>query len=434
MFREIVDEFLQLRGGGLPPADGGGGGSGRGRGGSGDGSGRGGSGAGPEATPPDYEADVLATILRAAGDMHRFDSKSFKMFKSDLKASDVLANRTSVRISVVNRQRADIAALGEREETFRRRMFKWEATHLARALSFNTEADEDYQFRYQSWKEQLTEGVRCAAEAGAHLIVFGEFDFPPAFPGGPGGTRSAFDRELKKIINAYGQPILLFAGTAHVCERKTSKFRDRLVGEFSVANVGTVYFNKALLSGMWQKERVHRIYKRTPAMKAGEKLSRVEDGIQYSGGFVTPIGRVAFLICADAYDPLIVFDIFMQSERDEDRPQIIFVPAYNRSPKLAEMCQILSMLTQSVVVLLDVCEEASWGDKRATEIWNCGQVASQGHGIAKTGDVQLSRKTVMHMWDLNWDKVDQFRLKNKLEDQVPKLHSARKLARAGGRP
>ncbi len=104
----------------------------------------------------------------------------------------------------------------------------------------------------------------------------------------------------------------------------------------------------------------HPVYcmKKSPARKIGEYLDSV--GQWEFDVFVTPQGVAAVLICFDAFDPTIFLSVVRlvldtkgrRSRFAHQAPDVIFVPSYNRSKKLIDMCQLLSRETHTIVVYL----------------------------------------------------------------------------------
>jgi hypothetical protein len=128
------------------------------------------------------------------------------------------------------------------------------------------------------------------------------------------------------------------------------------------------------------------IRKKSPARKLGEYI---DAGGQYEiDVFVTKLGVTAVLICYDAFDPSIFLSaVRMYHESSEQEGgfihqaiDIFFIPAFNRSQKFVEMCQVLSLETNSVVVYVS-------GDDRCqvkSDVFVCGQSCETwAKGMAK---------------------------------------------------
>jgi hypothetical protein len=117
------------------------------------------------------------------------------------------------------------------------------------------------------------------------------------------------------------------------------------------------------------------IRKKSPARKLGEYIDA--SGKYEIDVFVTKLGVTAVLICYDAFDPSIFLSAVRMyhasSEQDggfiHQAIDMFFIPAFNRSQKFVEMCQVLSLETNSVVVYVS-------GDDRCqvkSDVFVCGQ-------------------------------------------------------------
>lgn len=128
------------------------------------------------------------------------------------------------------------------------------------------------------------------------------------------------------------------------------------------------------------------IRKKSPARKLGEYI---DAGGKYElDVFVTKLGVTAVLICYDAFDPSIFLSaVRMYHESSEQEGgfihqgiDIFFIPAFNRSQKFVDMCQVLSLETNSVVVYVS-------GDERCdvkSDVFVCGQrCETWAKGMAK---------------------------------------------------
>lgn len=117
------------------------------------------------------------------------------------------------------------------------------------------------------------------------------------------------------------------------------------------------------------------IKKKSPARKLGEYID-AEGKIELDV-FVTELGVTAVLICYDAFDPSIFLSAVRMyyeslSRRGDFYHQgidIFFIPAFNRSQKFVDMCEVLSRETNSIVVYVS-------GDERCevkSNVFICGQ-------------------------------------------------------------
>ena len=220
--------------------------------------------------------------------------------------------------------------------------------------SVNRNGDPEYD--KDAWEaERLSYLDRCLKER-ANIICLGEFDFPPQQAG---VDDDSFAAAVLAKINGYDFPVFVVAGSRHEYHQSGP----------SCHNVARIIVNNALNTAPagYSKPSVYRHNKVIPAAKVGERLS-APDGIvaQY---YDTKLGRIAVLICVDAYNPTLMFSLFDPKlrqrggadENDSDRLDFILVPAYNYSPKLYYSCQVLSLLCKCTVLLVDACSH--WSEK-----------------------------------------------------------------------
>jgi hypothetical protein len=274
-------------------------------------------------------------------------------------------------------------------------------------------------------------GIRSALEQKANIICLGEFDYPPVFPDKVNkkdvDPEERFNDSIIELINGADHPVFLFAGSSHSCKKHSSTYRGKAIGEFSAENVGRVFYNEALMKGIIKPTYEHPlcIAKRTPASKIGERLSRPPT-IDIST-FKTLFGHVLILICADAYDPSIILEVFSHSSQDERRADIIIVPAYNMSPKFAQVCQLLSILADCIVILLDVCTETTGVPKTTMEIWNCGWKSGEGGGLSAIRSTDVRGVGKLGICELDLDAVKDFQDAFGLRTSMPFFAAARTL-------
>jgi hypothetical protein len=120
-------------------------------------------------------------------------------------------------------------------------------------------------------------------------------------------------------------------------------------------------FNESIFNAERQRKKEQTngfipITKKAPALKLKEALE--PQGMLDLDVFVTKLGVFAVLICYDAFDPgmfLTLLRLYQGSwnklkDFEHPAPDVILVPAYNRSKKLLLMCRNLSFATNSVVV------------------------------------------------------------------------------------
>lgn len=218
--------------------------------------------------------------------------------------------------------------------------------------SVNRNGDPEYDKK--AWEdERLSYLDRCLKER-ANIICLGEFDYPPQQSG---VDDESFATRVLVKINGYDFPVFVVAGSRH----------EYVKGVPSCHNVARIIVNDALNTAPagYEKQSIYKHKKIIPAAKVGERLT-APDGIiaQY---YDTKLGRIAVLICVDAYNPTLMFSLFDPKlrqrggagEKDSDRLDFILVPAYNFSPKLYYSCQVLSLLCKCTVLLVDACNNWS---------------------------------------------------------------------------
>lgn len=382
----------------------------------------------------DLQTSALAAIIRAASDMHNLSPLELSKQVGWKAGEQLRESSAEIQVALINRERSDVALPGEKGRKLAERTLEWHPTALTQTLMWK--GGHQY-YDFQLWVETLLTGIRRAVDGGANIICLGEFDYPPQFPDKENEKdrepADIFDEKILEIIDAAPQPIFLFGGSSHACEAlKSAEYQGIKVIEFSAENVGRVFYNKALVKGVLKSRRDNplRIAKTTPAVKIGERLSRRE-GIDIST-FNTLFGHIVVLICADAYDPSIILHVLAKSAKDDPhRADIILVPAYNMSPKFAEMCQLLSLLSDSIVILLDVCKETTGEPKTCMEVWNCGRKANKKgenwNGLHSIDPVKVEGLGRLGTFKLDLDAAKDFKDKFGLENSMRLFAAARTL-------
>jgi hypothetical protein len=152
----------------------------------------------------------------------------------------------------------------------------------------------------------------------------------------------AHRRWIKQRLLAHGRPAILFAGSSHRWSRN------------SCANVGEIFIAD-LNARNELKVRYQSYEKRVAAKGLGEALTQMPKAtLPYFG---TSLGKVAVLICIDAFDPGVIMSIFASS-RGINRVGMILVPAYNPSQRLVRSCQHLSYIANCAVVYVNAMATA----------------------------------------------------------------------------
>ncbi len=319
------------------------------------------------------ELSVIETLVLASEHMH---DMGFRQLHPSMALRGPDDTPATMRIAMVNRKRNDVPHPSWSANVRRNYPLAWDRTQLTAGLAPNTEANAGHAYDEATWVEELVASLRAALDHQANFICFGEYDYPPRL-----ADEEAFQSRVKDILKATERLSLVVLGSAH-------EFKPGLSGktnvneipyqEVRVENVARLFFSESLLDAMQVRRggvNPREIKKRTPAWKVGERLSSPEDPKLY--GFNTPFGRLAVLICSDAYDPTIAMKVAKMSVKEEQKPHFIVVPAYNASDCFPAMCQLISLLTRSTVVLVDACKagEAYPYGWSKSQIWICGMPA-----------------------------------------------------------
>lgn len=384
-------------------------------------------GAGAEPSPqtlgsPQSELEfvALSALVMASRDMRELETLYMQagsaasglidraLGPSELNA--VIKNPTT-RVAMVNRKRNDVPPAKYEGEKLRKYTLSWKKTALTTSLQTNNTARQRHQYDHNAWKADLLAALAEAVAQDANLICFGEFDYPPGFSDedNPYDNEADFQREVLEILDRSKKPSVAILGSSH--RRKpipSDPDKPQLLDEYKVENVAQVFFSKSLLSSVDRPtvDNPKGVWKVTPASKVGERLSRPKDITLH--GFNAVFGRVAVLICSDAYDPSIIFELFARSQEADEKPDFIVVPSYNDSGKFPELCQVLSFMTNTVVVMVDAHD----GDNKycgKAQIWACGIPAEElSKGVWRELDVCAYHKTLtvensrtcIELWDV----------------------------------
>jgi hypothetical protein len=233
-----------------------------------------------------------------------------------------------------------------------------------------------------------------------HLITFGEFDYPPQeFPSQPAdydNDMRAYDANIRKIINATGEPVMFLAGSRHELDYRDTQLH-------SCSNVAYLYVNEKARDDA--RDDLLKIRKKSAAKKVGEVLSAIP-GINLEI-FGTAIGNVAILICSDAYDPIIISEMVMNSRRGHsDRIDYFIVPSYNQSGKLVKSCQVLSYFSNSAVLYCNSFVRN--GEFGVSEMFLCGERIGAWRDVAAFRQMTLPkiRKVSHRHYDLWYYELD----------------------------
>ncbi len=291
---------------------------------------------------------------------------------------------TVIRLALVNRARNDVCSstLAHDSSHSRDFAFRWQRTEISNTLEINPFARRAIAYAPEAWIGEILAALSRSIHHGANVVCFGEFDYPP-FPDTDEGRADerAFEAEVLKRINGTDAPVFAILGSHHRVSKLSGRGSD-WTGPLA-QNVAKIALSDPL-KGTGKAFR--EVLKRTPASKAGELLTGIH-GIDMEV-FDTIIGKFGVVVCSDAYDPSIVLEYFAHSGHAEYKRDVILVPSYNKSAKLPHMCQALSLMARSVVIMVDVCREHSQalGPFEKSSVWVCGIPVAPGTDAVLYGD------------------------------------------------
>jgi len=293
------------------------------------------------------EVASISVLLQCANDINKPRRK--KLSNISRNAQDVLA-RDTITIAAVGMSRHDIASI---EDVDRQRDTKFPLKMVTQNdLCYsvvNSEADDDCAYDDDNWKQTRLEKIEKCLGYGADIISLGEFDFPPKENT---ANDEEFESNIQTKIDAVDRPVFLVSGSRHEYEESE--------GHASCYNSARIFRNKKVDTVPRADGALAPIvhHKLVSAEKAGERITTPKDvQIQY---YETNIGRIAVLICIDAYSPSVIFSLINnRNNGSEHKVEYIIVPSYNYSPKLFYSCQVLSLLCKCIVLLVDSCKECS---------------------------------------------------------------------------
>lgn len=290
------------------------------------------------------EVAAMNVVFQCARDTYDYDPERLSETK---RPADPLSDPT-LTIAGIPMNRDDV---GERKP------LKFVERDGFRFLDVNNNSDPPA-YSATDWEEERLAEIQTCLNKGANVICLGEFDFPPCEPD---VDHAAFRSNVQSMIDRADFPVFLLAGSRHEYAASSP------YSAASCHNIARVFVNKALKTktSVTNTDFEFPHYKLVPATKAGEVLSpRNSIKTRY---YETSLGRIAVLICVDAYDPTILFSMLYPrlfapkgvGANQPNRVDLILVPAYNLSPKLYYACQVLSLLCKCTVVLVDACSKFS---------------------------------------------------------------------------
>ena len=363
----------------------------------------------------DAQVEALATLAQAGMDMRRLNPQRTGSFGNTASASrrqlsslaQVQLEIETIRIGLVNRNRNDVASprLNEDASHTKNYSFLWQRTEISNTLKSNDGSLEKFRYDRHTWTDEILTLLKEALRSDCNIVSFGEFDYPIDLSK---DEKAAFEKNVQQEVNKVDRGVFAVIGTAHVLE---SARTDEWTGPVA-QNVAKVVISDNLLEG--KQKAIRDVKKRTPASKAGELLTGLH-GIDMEV-FNTPLGKLAVVICSDAYDPSIVLEFFARSTSGDSKRDIIIIPSYNTSIKLTYMCQLLSLVSESVVILVDACSFCSNNtvfDKSDAWIYGISVSAlSEGelarHGVCRWVETKAVENSSIKILEVSLPKLRDF--------------------------
>ncbi len=314
---------------------------------------------------------IQVHLAESSWSLHRPTASAKKLSPAydtyQLPLSEQLAPRVICAISTSQLHIREVAAGGDT------------CTHQIHSTSVYKGLTATDHFNFDDWAGRFLAALDAALKKGAHLISFGEFDYPShIFPDGDAprpidfAVRNVrFVDQIYERLDAETRPVLLFAGTHHAWR------------EGQCMNIGLIFHNRPAGSSGAPRQPVEH-FKTISAKSLGEVLAPFQTAeLPLYGapiGSRTKAGRIGVLICVDAFDATVTNSIFAQSTfSDGDRYGIILVPAYNASPRLFWSCQSLSYRANCFVLYVNAMPTRKWEDPIANDLRTTAQKEWVGH-------------------------------------------------------
>lgn len=344
---------------------------------------------------------------------------------------DDLLEMASVKIAAVVFNRHDIVGIDQihvgdnrSDKTF----YIVPVENGCAVTEINSSAEGEYSYDQKKFQETRLTALRTCLDAGANIISFGEFDYPPLEKN---SDTKEYDLKIQELIDSVDHEVFLVAGTRHdwhVEGHCTNGQREKGI----YTNEARIFTNKLLRDVPASPGRsISPLFhtKKVAATKAGERLSPVQRiSLEYYG---TRLGNIGVLICVDAYNPTTIFSLLSKrSLKENKRLDFILVPSYNFSPKLYYACQVMSLLCRTTVLLIDTCSHCSKGDinKPQVALFINGVLFENLSGVApKIGDIVPTSNKHTTVWNLDIDSINESILN--LESYTPFIDSVETLLR-----
>lgn len=326
------------------------------------------------------------------------------------------------------------------------------------------------QFNRNEWCLGRSGELLAALRAKPDIICYPEFAYPPPALGRTyaesgemtsaystdassrneymdrssyGRNRHNYETEIKKLIKTENQPFL-FLGSYHC--------------PFDFYNIGVVFplgsddttFRVKTESSELDDDGKRKVAapeyivappvlyrKRFPARRVQE-FARVPSNMEFHTYRIDGV-HIALMICSDVLDLNQCFNLarINKTGNEAERIDIILVPAFNRSAKLASMCRELSFLTGATVVFVNANDCLS--DFSRSDVFVCGFSRADLQALGEKSKeivVDVSEDQIAPVRkELPWSRVLSIDLNLKfagqLRDRVSKLIGSDGSGRSG---
>jgi len=320
------------------------------------------------------QGKTLTIMTRAARDMRRLSPERTSSEARHARGSDAedLLAFQDIKIALVNRERNDVcdSRLPPHSEQHKNYAFRWNRTGISNTIEKNPASFAESAYDHDKSEAAIKTLLSRSMALGANIVCFGEFDYPLFMSS---AREEAFEHDVDQMLKRAGGPVFAVLGTYHKKEKLEGRQHRQWPGH-RAQNIARIALSPHLRDED-DEDPFREILKRTPASKAGEVLTGFHDIAMQV--FDTILGKLAVVICSDAYDPSIVLEFFAESGAsgaNEARRDIILVPSYNMSDKLTHMCQVLSLTSRSIVVMVDACSQRTSVSEEfdKSSVWVCG--------------------------------------------------------------
>lgn len=300
-----------------------------------------------EVTPSNFDAVEFETSMAA----HLLDCTDDVCKVDDIRSLHRKRENDEIKIATISRQFSQLVNPTKiSEEKKLASTMEWdEHGDVAASMVPMSLADDEVRYDQATWWEERLGDLSAAKKLGADITCFGEFDYPP--PVSTGQADLDTDRHYRDILyrrlcEVKDRPVVTIMGTHH-----------QGVGSEERHNICKIFTNQLARIDDTSSDPI-TLRKRMSAKTMGEILTPLPNTNLRT--YNTTFGRIAILICIDVYAPSVWLSISRYNAMNPNSPiEYVFVPSYNRSPKLLAHCQSLSYIANTVVIYVNSLKRAS---------------------------------------------------------------------------